>query len=81
MRQIPINMEDARAWLSCAIANLNLIQDALYADLFAMEKAQAFLGTGHLMSCCAAMGAACRELDRIRDEMDAAIEAEYTKGD
>ncbi len=81
MRKIPINMEDASILLSCAIANLNLIKDALYQDVFAMKKAQAFLWTGHLMLCCDAMGAACRELDRIRDEMDAAIEAEYTKGD
>ncbi len=81
MRQIPINMEDASALLTCAIANLNLIRDAFYTDVFAMKMAQAFLGTEHLMSCCDAMFAACCELDRIRDEMDAAIEAEYAKGE
>jgi len=74
-------MEDASTWLSCAIANLYLIQESLYADLFAMERAQTFLGTKHLMSCCDAMGAAFRELDRIKGEMDATIEAEYAKGD
>ncbi len=81
MRQIPINMEDASTMLSCAIANLNLIRDALYRDIFAMEKEQKFLGTGYLMSCVDAMCSACEALYQIRDEMDAAIEAEYTKGD
>lgn len=79
MRQIPINMEDVSALLTCAIANLNLIRNAFYSDVFAMKEAQMFLGTDHLMSCCDAMYAACGELDRIRDEMDAAIEAAYSK--
>jgi len=77
MREIPINMEDASTMLSCAIANLNLIQDAFYRETFAMEEEQKFLGADCLMSYCDAMCAACWELDQIRDEMDAAIEAEY----
>ncbi len=81
MHKFSFDLNDAHTWMSCAIENLYLLRDELYRDIFAMKQEQKFLGTGHLMSCCDAMGTALRELDRIRDEMNAAIEAEYTKGD
>lgn len=46
-----------------------------------MEEEQKFLATGHLMSCCDAMTTTFRELERIKADMDAAIEAAYAKGD
>jgi len=81
MREISSDMEAASAWLSCAIKNLSLVQDALYQDIFALERERIFLGTGHLMSCCDAMNTTVRELDRIRAEMDAAIEADHADRD
>ena len=74
------DLESSSALLSCAIDNLYLLRDCVYQDLFAMEKEQKFLGTGHLMSCCDAMTTTFRELDRIKADMDAAIEAAYGKG-
>ncbi len=73
------DLESSSVFLSCAIDNLYLLRDCVYRDVFAMEEAQKFLGTGHLMSCCDAMTTAFRELERIKAGMDAAIKAELQK--
>lgn len=74
-----LNLEDFSAYLSCAIKNLDLVRDALYRDIQAMEEHQTYLGTETLMACYDAMFTTVRELDRIHEEMDAAIDAAYTK--
>ena len=75
------DLESSRTFLSCAIANLALIQDWLYRDIFAMEERQQFLGTDHLKAWRDAMTTTFRELERIQADMDSAITAAFTKGD
>ena len=75
------DLESSSRFLSCAIDNLYLVRDWIYRDLFAMEKEHSYMGVDHVMSCCDAMTTTFRELERIKADMEAAIDAAYTKKD
>ena len=81
MHQIPINMEDAKLYLSCATKNLTILLEGIQEDLMMIEKTESWLGTSNLMDHCDALFFAIRSLDMLQADMDAAIEAAYTKGD
>lgn len=81
MRKFDFDLESTSCFLSCAIDNLTLLRDGIYQDLFAMEEQKKYMGTGHMQACCDAMTTTFHELERIKEEMDAAIEAEYSEGD
>ncbi len=75
------DLENSCLYLSCAIKNLNLLRDEISKDILTEKKAGISLGTGHIEECLAAMFTAIRELERIQADMDAAIDAAYTRGD
>lgn len=80
-KQFDYDLETSACFLSCTIRSLYLIQTQLGQDICVGKEAKGPPSLGLLAECCDAMTPAIHELDRILDEMDAAIRAAYGKGD
>lgn len=79
--QFDYDLETSACFLSCAIRSLYLLQDLLGQNICAGKEAKGPPSLGFLAECCDAMTPAIHELDRILEEMEAAIRAAYGKGD
>lgn len=66
-------------FLSCAIKNLRFLQEEMERELLNQQRTGLNLGPEHLLDCCDAMCTAFHELDRIKDELDATIDAVYAQ--
>lgn len=73
------DLESQRAFLSCAISDLFLIQTVMGQNLIAQAEGQNPHALSMLDQCCEAMTPVIHELDRIQEEMDTAINAAYKK--
>lgn len=80
-KQFDYDLETSACFLTCAIRSLYLLQDLLGQNICAGKEAKGPPSLGFLAECCDAMTPAIHELDRIRDEMEAAINAAYKKGE
>ena len=77
--QFDFDVEGAAIYLSGAIKTFYIIRGEMESNLLAMDRTGLNFGAGHLLDCCDALGTVLRELDRINDEMGAAVDAAYTK--
>lgn len=68
-------VEDSTGFMSCALNALWLAQMDLEHNLMIRNASTG--GMGYYLQVCSAMVPAIRELDRIREELDAIIEAAY----
>lgn len=80
-KQFDYDLETCACFLTCAIRSLYLLQDLLGQNICAGKKAKGPPSLGFLEECCDAMYPAIHELAHIRDDMEAAIRAAYTKED
>lgn len=68
-----LDLEDVSLCLSCAIKTGNIMKEEIEEGLIVMEQEQKFMGTGYLMDCCDGFFLVLRELERIREDLDAAV--------
>lgn len=72
-----MDLESMSLFLSCAIKTFHILREEMERDLLAQRRTNLYLGPEHLLDCCDAMCTVLRDLDRINEELDAAVDAEY----
>ncbi len=72
-----IDLETVSLFLSSAIKTFRILREEMERDLLAQRRTNLYLGPDHLLDCCDAMCTVLRDLDRINEELDAAVDAEY----
>ena len=77
MASIQFDVEDAALDLNNAIKAFRIIREEMERNLLAMAQTRLNFGPEHLLDCCDALVTVLRELDRISDEMDAAVDAAH----
>lgn len=75
--EIVSKVENSTAFLSCAINALWLAKTDLEHNLMLRKEHDG--GMGYCLQVCSAMMPAIRELDRINEELNAAIDAVYAQ--
>ena len=68
--------DSAACDMSDCIKTLRILRDAVTRELISIEKTNLFPGSGYLMEVCEAMAPALRDLERIQDNLSAAVTAE-----
>lgn len=72
-----IDLESMSLFLSCAIKTFRILREEMEQDLLFQKRTNLYVGPEHLLDCCDAMCTVLRDLDRINEELDAAVDAEY----
>ena len=68
-------VEISTAFLECAIDGLSLLHEELEQNLISRERSTG--GMGYYLRVCSAMVPVLRELDRLKEELDAVVSNAY----
>lgn len=68
-------VESSTAFLSCAVDALWVLHETMEQNLCLREKSTG--GMGYYLSLCSAMVPVLRELDRLKNDLDAVVTAAY----